>query len=121
MALLDIRRRLCPERSPFHILSIRFSTALCALSRDLGGNDTTSHSITLFGDFSYRSRYNYQYGGFCVRASVGTWYRYFGKPRTALLMKVASNCLLTKVIYRPGLCGGLMPPSQSQRASTSPS
>ena len=32
--------------------------------------------------------------------------------------KVASNCPLTKVIYRPGLCGGSMPPSQWQRAST---
>ena len=79
MALLDIRRHLCRERSAIHILLIRFSAALYALPRNLGGNDTTSHPITLSGNFPHGSCYDYQHSDFCVRAGVGTWYCYLGK------------------------------------------
>ena len=80
MALLDIRGHLCPERSAFHILLIRFCAALHALPRDLGGNDTSSHPITLSGNFPHGSCYDHQYGGFCVRAGVGARYYHPGKP-----------------------------------------
>ena len=72
MALLDLGRYICTERSPFRLILIRFIAALHSLPKDLDRNAATSNTITVPGHFSDGSCHYRQHGGFRMCSGVGT-------------------------------------------------